>query len=422
MAKKTLKPIYARNSMERFGDDLTEEVLQYLWFTDKVKFECLSKQWQRLVFNKQTELDMNYKIFIKKSNRFNYIHKVKRQALESLLKKCQNISRVVLWKEGKGEELDVITEYCRRVTKLVVYFNVHQTKLIEFGNKHGQWLEEFGFRKYVCVLDDYVKEFLQMCPNIKKINLNDGCTLGDTIHQILLDSLKKLEVIGDIVISGYNYSYDKMKLFVAKYGKNLKKVRFRLSHLTSNDLHKCLSLISRFEALESLGIDISSIKQDKTNVEPIDECLKLLADKCTKLRELRLKTNDSSIISDNFFFSLSEFRSLERLVFNSILKGQHLNGSVECLKHMTRLKHLTINYRELTIEFFSNIHIFVPNIQNLNLNIRLIEDKYINRFVKSLRTMKCIERVVFNGWTFCYCKNSSKYKPRIILRQNLLKI
>ena len=139
MTNKSLSRVYKRDSMYLFGDDLTEQVIQYLWFSDKVMFECLSKQWQRLVFNKQTKLHLNYRIFLKKSDGFNY--QVDRQALESLFKKCQNISRVVLWRYGMGEELDVITKYCRRVTKIVITFRVNRQILIEFGNKHGQWFE-----------------------------------------------------------------------------------------------------------------------------------------------------------------------------------------------------------------------------------------------------------------------------------------
>ena len=167
MPKKTLKPIYARDSMERFGDDLTEQVIQYLWFSDKVMFECLSKQWQRLVFNKQMEIDLNYNYFYRIV--INLI-KCTDKSLESYLKKCQNISRVVLLRGLEGDELDLITKYCRRVTKLVIPYRVHQQKLIEFGNKHGQWLEEFGYDNCEVVLKDYMKKFLQMCPNIKKIN------------------------------------------------------------------------------------------------------------------------------------------------------------------------------------------------------------------------------------------------------------
>ena len=399
MAKKTLRPNYARDSMERFGDDLTEEVIQYLCFRDKVKFECLSKQWQRLVFNKQMEIDLNHKIFIKSKR------------LKSYLKKCRNISRVVLWRKGEGEELDLITEYCRRVTKLVVPYRVDPQMLFEFGYKHGQWLVEFGSGNNP-FSDDYVKDFLQMCPNIKKLGLNDRLTLDDITDHILVDSLKKLEVIDYIAISNDNYSYDKMELFVAKYGKSLKVVRFRFYELSSNNLKTCLTLSSRFESLESLGIEILSLK---TYIEPIDECLKQLANNCTKLRELRLKTTDSSVISDNIFFCLSEFRSLERLVFNSTRMGPNVNGSVECLKHMTRLKHLSITYLRLT-EDFANIQTLLPNIQSLDIDIPLIGYNSIKPFVESLQTMKYIERVVVNGQTFFYCKNRSESKPRILLR------
>ena len=100
------------------------------------------------------------------------------------------------------------------------------------------------------------------------MGLNDRWTLDDITDHILVDSLKKLEVIKDIVISKKNYNCHKMELFVAKYGKSLKVVRFRLYHMSSDNLKKFFTLISRFESLESLGIVISSTK---TNVESIDE-------------------------------------------------------------------------------------------------------------------------------------------------------
>ena len=67
MAEKSSRVVYERDSMERFGDDLTEKVLSHLRFSDKVMFECLSKQWQRLVFNKEMELDIS-KNYIERKN------------------------------------------------------------------------------------------------------------------------------------------------------------------------------------------------------------------------------------------------------------------------------------------------------------------------------------------------------------------
>ena len=261
-------------------------------------------------------------------------------------------------------------------------------------------LKEFVYENDERVLDYYVKVFLQMCPNIKKINIVNGWIMFDTIHPILVDSLKKLEVINKIEISEKIDTFAEMELFVAKYGKSLKVVRFYFKYMSSDDLHKCLTLISRFESLEGLELEINY-----SHEEPIDECLKLLANKCTKLREFYLRIINSSVISDNIFFTLSEFRSLERLVFNSKYMT-HFNGSVECLKHMTRIKHLSITCEELSEDFFANIQTFLPNIRNLDIYTRIgFHDNSIKPFVESLQTMKYIEKVVINGQTFIYCKN-----------------
>ena len=46
--------------MDRFGVDLIEEVLQYLTFEDKIRLECVSKQWKRCVFQRQFVIRIDY--------------------------------------------------------------------------------------------------------------------------------------------------------------------------------------------------------------------------------------------------------------------------------------------------------------------------------------------------------------------------
>ena len=53
--------VYAKNSFDRLGDDLTELILQYLTFEDKVRLECVSKQWRRLIYNKQSVINIPLK-------------------------------------------------------------------------------------------------------------------------------------------------------------------------------------------------------------------------------------------------------------------------------------------------------------------------------------------------------------------------
>src|SRR5882757_373667 len=48
--------IYAKDSFDRFGDDLMEVLLSFIPFEDTFQYKCVSKQWKRLVFNKQNKL------------------------------------------------------------------------------------------------------------------------------------------------------------------------------------------------------------------------------------------------------------------------------------------------------------------------------------------------------------------------------
>ena len=130
-----------------------------------------------------------------------------------------------------------------------------------------------------------------------------------------------------------------------------------------------------------------------------------------KLTELRFETFQSSIKFNRIFFSFFGFRSLERLVLDFGDITDKLEGSVECLKHMTRLKHLSITYPQLTPDFFANIYTTFPNIRFLEINTNHINGELFKPFVESLQTMKCIERVVIN-----YSKQS--FTVRIVRNPN----
>jgi len=51
-----MSQIYSKDSFDRFGDDLMEVLLNYLSIEQNFKYESVSNQWQRLVFNKQNHL------------------------------------------------------------------------------------------------------------------------------------------------------------------------------------------------------------------------------------------------------------------------------------------------------------------------------------------------------------------------------
>ena len=55
---------------DRFCDDLCEVIVSYLSFEDKIRFECVSKQWQNCIYIKQNTIEIN-RFLIKNKNTLN---------------------------------------------------------------------------------------------------------------------------------------------------------------------------------------------------------------------------------------------------------------------------------------------------------------------------------------------------------------
>ena len=141
--------VYRKNPFDSFGDDLTELILQYLTFEDKVRLECVSKQWRKLIYNKQylIELDIgsNDKVIRQKAMYLNF------QQLESLLKKCPNIRRVDISSSIKNtsEVLSLIGRYCHRIKSLIFWTDSgEEDKCLSFFRRYGHKLEEHLLNAY----------------------------------------------------------------------------------------------------------------------------------------------------------------------------------------------------------------------------------------------------------------------------------
>ena len=63
-------PINRQSFSDRICDDLSEVILQYLSLKDKLRMECVSKQFRRTVFVKQSVIDSSDYIFYDKKDLF----------------------------------------------------------------------------------------------------------------------------------------------------------------------------------------------------------------------------------------------------------------------------------------------------------------------------------------------------------------
>ena len=175
--------VYAKNCFDRFGDDLTELILQYLTFEDKVRLECVSKQWRRLVFNKQFGIEIldpksehmnNFrqiplisKIGFKIEERHNSLNKLlimlynERQldveSFESVLKKCPNIKHVNIEVNANNKVFLLIDRYCYYIKSLKfrrIYPSIRKDIVLSFFRINGHKLEELCIYESVGVTDD----------------------------------------------------------------------------------------------------------------------------------------------------------------------------------------------------------------------------------------------------------------------------
>ncbi|CAG2109462.1 unnamed protein product [Medioppia subpectinata] len=83
---KEIQPqIYAKESLDRFGDDLCALLLSYLSTKDRFRYECVSKQFQRNIYKSVVTFKLNDKLIRKMPERYYP------QMLATITTKCPNI-------------------------------------------------------------------------------------------------------------------------------------------------------------------------------------------------------------------------------------------------------------------------------------------------------------------------------------------
>ena len=130
---------YLKNSMNRFGDDLTEEILQYLTFEDKIRFECVSKQWKRCVYPRQYGLEILPSYEQTKDSLIRLYPEIWTSSLsvniiafESVLKKCPKIKKFYFETRVDSSVLSLIGRYCPNIKSLKFINITIDNKIVDF--------------------------------------------------------------------------------------------------------------------------------------------------------------------------------------------------------------------------------------------------------------------------------------------------
>ena len=222
--------------VDRFCDDLSEVILQYLPLKDKLRLECVSKQFQRTVFQKQNEIvfHMNFDgwgcldyyeqnllslVYLSVNEvlegidpQFEVFKSCYYKPFESVLKKCPNIQSIDLSRIQINNSqiskllLQMITKYCNHLIDFKgISINSNECESQEFCRKFGQKLRYFCSAKHnfdltlfpnIETLEEYrvfesngTEELLQLNPlnHLKKlmirINLSEEHLLTKVVQK-----------------------------------------------------------------------------------------------------------------------------------------------------------------------------------------------------------------------------------------------
>lgn len=175
----------ASHSFGRISDYLCEELLMYLPPEVKIRFECVSKQFQRTIFRRQRQLiiapsrnewskvkNVLLKRFV---GDFNVKHKIDIQLFDKILSKFRYIDDFIIHYNLDASNMDDIfnclIRHCVRIRRMDAnFFNVSEQTLDSFGKKFGHSLRvvKSSIVSYTKIPNSFA--LLKHCSNLVSLN------------------------------------------------------------------------------------------------------------------------------------------------------------------------------------------------------------------------------------------------------------
>jgi hypothetical protein len=370
---------------DRICDDLCEVLLSYLSFEDKIRFECVSKQFQKSIFNKQFIIEIDeypnrkentLNALMNKTNKFNV------KAFESVLKKSKFVNEIYIRVNNKKLNeiiLKLIIKYCYYLKSITFDFNeINEQLLEEFGLKFGQKLSQISFirslRNHKSI--DKYKKLLRLCPNLVSFGdkyLTDLSLFVDS-NELLVPKLTSIST------EVQSEDIQLIECFAKTYGNSLKSVSF-VGWLGINDIetHFLMKQIIHLKNLTKLDL---MLEFSANSSQEFIHNLKAIALNCNQLKQLYFfvaETNPS--LDFQIFNCLSFFKNLNFLEL-SLNKNNEESNEISCqsLKELKLLMNLKVENPIMNDIFFEDIDKHLPQLKHLTITVdnKVITDKAMN--------------------------------------------
>ena len=391
------------DSMNRFCDDLIEDILYFMSFEDKIKYECVCHQWKRCLFKKQTVLvidgnenrdsidSKNFlnQLVVKKEveNISNRVTVLRKNSFESVLKKCPSIKKVaILGCDCDDEVLQIIGDNCPKLEDInceLIGIDAYENHLLDFGHKLGKNLKKFRF-DYFTISYQLVKGFLYLCPKLESINCDIFAAIADQ-RPDFLPKLKSLRV-------KVRHSDEKFfEILGQKYSKTIKNSLEKLSlYGNSQTLPLALKHISDITSLQSLTIELFS----DTSTDGLVPSMLMIAENLRQLKSLTI--NSMVFISQQFFHTLGKFKYLRKLSVNQNLLFTKSNSNINIsdLNECKSLTHLSIMGFNITEHFFDDISLYLPQLKSIEFSL-MTDNLITNHLFRMFEAMEELGKFSF---------------------------
>ncbi|CAG2174578.1 unnamed protein product [Oppiella nova] len=195
-----------KDSLDRFGDDLCEVLLSFLSLSSRFRCECVSKQWQRVVYQTQTDLIISG-------------CGISHKRFEWILRKCANITHIECTAYVLTDSMvNSIVKHCRHLnaflmdcgpsvnTKTIDTFfakfakQLKTIRVVDHTESETIW-KSFARNVKFCTnlheLDDSFRDFWYNIPNVVYMRI-----VTNKITANVLNSVSKLRNIRYVELDG----------------------------------------------------------------------------------------------------------------------------------------------------------------------------------------------------------------------------
>jgi len=376
-------------------------ILSYLSSSDCFRFECLSKQWRRLVYKSAHSLV----IYGKEPN--------------SCLKKDDSKPRAMNWKT-----LQVMVKKLPIITSIYIEINAKTTEkvleqlLIECHNLAAihvtfgdtidgqiadQILDKYGHQLTAVSLpksNDVIKAFNSHSESYTRLQEIIHCNTVPLKLSVLFNDHNQL-LVKDLTRFTFDYTGDQdlplLQTFVDHYSHRLKSIQVHRYLTDKMEVLDVLTQLSKLEVLNELKIYVNFKKISITKT--FTDCLKQLSTKCRRLKSFRFYMYDiRDTEMTQILPSISGFKRLRelQLMFSKPNTESHencLDFSLKSLSPLKRMTHLWLTFGGFALNetLFDSIDTHLPRLQTLKFTSSLEISAGIEESVHKLPKLRRFE-------------------------------